>query len=282
MKQLGVHLGGSRDGLMEFGVEAAKLGIRTFQVHLSNPRRWELPDGTLLSEFLKEIRPILDSSENPNVTLVVHGPFVFSLAKSEQYSFIHKYLLECSRVMESLDLLPDDRVFIVTHVGSRPIGLGLKDVVGQLFKLCSSWQYYTAGHRSVLCLENDAGSNKGTKLGSVKFLKGLKTKLREFDRVSICWDTEHAFANGMDLSNRENVEDTLKYSSVVHLNSIPTYVTRGGHLDRHSDDLIADGQCVEDLLYVAKRCEELEIPMILERSKNIVLQDYSYIKEELR
>ena len=94
----------------------------------------------------------------------------------------------------------------------------------------------------------------------------------------MCWDTEHAFANGFDLSDISLVEETLQVSSVVHLNSVPLNVVRGGHLDRHSDTLIEDGQEVKSLIEIAKLCEQRGIPTILERDKDISLQDYHFVE----
>lgn len=278
MRYLGVHLGSSAEGL-EFGKTCVENGIRTFQMYFSNPRRWEKPESYAVRRFFVENLPRIRNSDKPNFNLVIHGPFGVSLAKYEQYQFISRYFLECSRLVEDLVFIEDlDTVNLVTHMGSRVVGKSLDDTLKHIRDLIMMWEYNTSGHKSVFCLENDAGSKKGTKLGSVKFLKKLLDVEQPLSRVKMCWDTEHAFANGFDLSDTSLVEDTLRVSSVVHLNSVPLNVVRGGHLDRHSDTLIEDGQEVKSLIEIAKLCEQRGIPMILERDKDISLQDYHFVE----
>lgn len=278
MRYLGVHLGSSEEGL-EFGKTCIENGVRTFQMYFSNPRRWERPNPSAVKRFFSENLSMIRDSDKPNFNLVIHGPFGVSLAKYEQYQFISRYFLECSCLVEDLSFIESqDTVNLVTHMGSRVVGKSLDDTLKHIRDLIMMWEYNTLGHKSVLCLENDAGSKKGTKLGSVKFLKKLLDMEQSLSRVKMCWDTEHAFANGFDLSDVSLVNDTLRVSSVVHLNSVPPNVVRGGHLDRHSETLIVDGQEVESLLRIAKLCEQRGIPMILERDKDISLQDYYFIE----
>ena len=105
-------------------------------------------------------------------------------------------------------------------------------------------------------------------MGSVKILEAV---IRNIDspRIRMCFDSEHAYANGMDLNNSKRLMQIADIIEVVHFNSIPSNVIQGGHLDRHSETLLEE--CKEGISYIMNVYNYLydgNRPFILERSSN--------------
>lgn len=238
------------------------------QFMLGNPKTYQVPDNSRYKEFLRSV----------SKGLILHGPFVTSLLKKTSTNHsINSF--RCIR--DSLILCKDVGVSrYVTHLGGREdLETDTIEVLTDNLRRIESTVDMT---KVILCLENDPGSSTGKKSGSVEnIIKALK--IIDNPNIRLCFDVEHAFANGELKNSISFIESVLDMSALVHLNSIPKYVSYGGHLDRHSDDAIIDShrEYVDVILYIAKRCEERGIPYILEREIDIANEDYKLISRYL-
>lgn len=127
-------------------------------------------------------------------------------------------------------------------------------------------------------LETDSGSKNGSCIGSLEFIaKALDT----FDsgHFGMCLDTEHLYARGIDMWNKESRTGVLtKYGyriQLVHLNSPDPEVGFGSHLDRHNTSFEDRPEwdhkgMIEDLI---------QYPLVLERrSLAVQEQDARFIR----
>lgn len=245
--------------------EGLKNGIKTFQVMCSSPQRFEPP------------RPdvIMASVSSPIEKLLVHGPYWANISKDMGESIVQGTFKYYKLLSQYLQLLGPGRSLMVTHVGSRGTS-SYENSVNYMKTWIEKWLKATESNSSILCLENDAGSRNGCKMGNLDLLSDI---VKEFNspRLGICIDTEHAYANGVKLSDLVNY---LQYTRAVHLNAIPSNVKFGEHLDRHSETLLRDskdGTLMELLAFVESIPNS--IPIVLERADTkIALQDVEYLR----
>ena len=232
------------------------------QIFLGSPRTFQVPR--------------IDYYSVPrNKNLIIHAPFVISLVKDCSYHYTKslKCLSELSQQCYKMGAK-----YIVTHIGgidkeqSRP-------AMEVMYNFCMDWLEATNNQDTILCLECSPGSKKGVAKGSLTFLYNFVSRLNH-PRIKICWDTEHSWANGFDL-NKKQSRFLLEsgHVAVVHLNSIRVDIERGSHLDRHSDNLIQDGQKIEELKFIYSLADKLLIPCVLERDPSIVQNDIDFLKK---
>lgn len=267
---VGFHVGGGLETFKEKLPLMYKEGYRLFQIFLSSPRSLGFPDLKKLKKFL-EIAP-------PGTTFIVHGPFCISLVSDpvgRVWQNTLRYYINASAACEYLGIRN-----IVTHIGSVSNGQGKKSGFYNLVNFCYKWLERTHGHKTILNLENSAGSKNGRRIGSVALLYNA-VKMIDHPRIRLCFDVEHAYANGFDIDDDAKIDKVLEYTNVVHLNAIPENVVKGGHLDRHSYTLIKESKNGPDeIVNIGKKAFLRNIPIILERrGDHILVEDFSYLAD---
>lgn len=232
------------------------------QIFISNPKRFQ-------------VNELLEYNIPTGRSLVVHAPFVVSLLKDDKDHYTKSLSCLCRLSAQCMNI---GAKYLVTHLG------GIKDkqtkpAMEVLYEFVMDWLDCTNNHETILCLECDAGSKTGKKKGSLTFLYNFVSRLNH-PRIKICYDNEHAFANGFDM-NKTQLDFLLESNTVavVHLNSIPNEVEIGRHLDRHTDTNIIDGQYSERVAYLYWKANSLGIPCILERNPDLVPRDLQYLEE---
>ena len=268
---LGLHVGGDEKALLGIPSLYAK-GFRVFQVFLS--------PADLIQRVDRERVVGFSASLPSDITLVAHAPYFMNLCTTgdlKHWQASLRYLVRAGQIASQIGVSR-----LVTHIGAISGSQSITTGYYALFNFCSQWLELTEGLDVILCLENDAGSNTGKKIGSLKLLYKVIKEMKH-PRIRMCFDTEHAYANGFDLSQEDILQKVLAISSVVHLNAIPSYVERGSHIDRHSETLIQDSKEGPDpILKIARGSLERELPMILERRELwFLFQDYAFVSETL-
>lgn len=270
---LGCHVSVTSKNLvsdLQYYKDEHKLDV--VQIFLGNSRSLKTPN----IEVTEQTLPI---------ETIVHTSYPVNLVSGFNRSLTRgtlDYLVSMSNLCDKLGIK-----HIVTHIGHVPPNSNIKESYQHLLEFLYSWEKRTKNHKTILCLENSSGSKNNRKLGDVSFVFKV---IREFSnnftrqsRVSMTFDTEHAYANSFDISNKSKIDFLLNHVSVVHLNSIPHNVEFGKHLDRHSGTLISDSKHgPESLLYIAKKCKEFNIPVILERDFELAKQDIVFIENRLK
>lgn len=248
VKKVGLHVSPSELK----GTELKDLGMRVFQICSQSPRQYTTPNLSFL-----------EGVDLEGCDLVIHSPFWVNLCKCPSEPIVKRtmgYCVDMSREMTKHNLK-----WFVVHIGGRG-DVEPRNSVKYIINFCLQWLYLTDGQDTILCLENDSGSKNYTKMGSVKILEHV-VKTVNSPRVRMCFDSEHAYANGFDLSNVERLRELAPIIEVVHFNSIPENVVRGKHLDRHSETYLRS--CKEGPYYIMNVYKELyngERPFILERN----------------
>lgn len=236
-----------------------------YQVFLGSPRRYLKPDATRLEGIEKDI--------------VVHSPYWVNMAKDstdENFKNTLSYSVAMARELQRVG-----QKYYVTHIGARYSDMSVGSSMNYIRNFCEMWLWNTKDTDVTLCLENDSGSKKGTKMGSIKV---LETIIRDIDnpRLRMTFDSEHAYANGFRLDNIERLRELSDIIAVVHFNSIPQMVGRGSHVDRHSETTFKD--CKNGFGYLYNVYEVLYDgvrPFIMELNEPFVQDNLEYLKNFL-
>lgn len=239
---------------------------KVFQVFIGSPRSLKVPSFTDLAILLKRY---------PHLEIVVHTPYVVNLCKNSgdtNYVATLGYTIAVAKELDKLGVK-----YLVTHIGGRPETMSIKESTVNLLGFCQKFLWSTMDCKIKLCLENDSGSKKGTKMGHLKVLDTVIRKINS-DRIRMTFDSEHAYAAGFDISSVGQLEQYKDIIEVVHWNAVPGQVEFGGHLDRHSTTSFYESKIdpisVYNVLYNGRR------PFIFEvESPVYVKSNLTYLKE---
>jgi endonuclease IV len=236
-----------------------------YQIFLGSPRRYEYPNASDLEGIDKDI--------------VVHCPYWTQLAREayeKAYISTLDYTVKLAHEMQKVG-----QKYIVIHVGARPSDMTIARGMDCIKGFCERWLFATMDTDVILCLENDSGSKKGTKMGSVKVLETVINDINS-TRVRMAFDTEHAYANGFDLSNTDRLKQIEPLVAVVHFNSIPDYVGRGSHVDRHTSTKFSESKNgIKYLHNVYRELYDGVRPFIMEIDENLAEENLEFLKQFL-
>lgn len=178
--------------------------------------------------------------KNIGIDLYVHAPFRLNPCDPKRLGWYLKNLRNCLSFADAVGAKG-----VVLHPGSR--GEETEDMAKTYLlefirRVKMKWE-------GLLLLETDAGSKKGTRVGSLDFLvkvcedwDGHPVRLADEPietSVKICLDTAHLYARGVDMWDN-TVRDALVMAGVydwvglVHLNVPDPEVGLGSSLDRHN------------------------------------------------
>ena len=179
---------------------AEELGCETIQIFSRNPRGWLAArlDSSDADEFKRRkkaagIFPVL-----------VHIPYLINLATPDE-RLAKKSMAAYIEDLERTNALGAE--YFVTHLGSHVgsgEGAGIEHFAGRLNTILKR-----ANPKCMILLENTAGS--GDSLGCrFEQIKRIIDAIEEKKKIGVCFDTEHAYGAGYDVSTKEGLEETLK------------------------------------------------------------------------
>ncbi|MBI2587631.1 deoxyribonuclease IV [Candidatus Amesbacteria bacterium] len=149
----------------------------------------------------------------------------------------------------------------IFHIGSHK-GQGLANCIDQIVQAVN-FILDSSPKGTKLILENAAGQG-GTIGENLQDLAQIIARVGDKPKISVCLDTQHAFAAGYNLDTiLDKFDHTigLKYLSVIHLNDSKTDF--GSHVDRHAN--LGDGKIgLGPLKKFATDPRLKTIPLILE------------------
>ena len=226
---VGLHIGGSYESLLE-SIQLYQQGYNHFQIMLGPGKSLKLDNVTI-----GNVKGILE--KYPDIIYHVHLALPVTAAGDKNdrpWKATLRYAVEASHHCNILGIRN-----MVLHTGSNPHGI--QSAYSNLMEFCWRFLMVTEGHNTVLCLENDVGSKKGTRMGHVPLLMKVVKEIGH-PRIRLCLDTNHAWGNNwkFDIENMNHVTKALEYTALVHLNSIPEECQKGGHVDRHSFTLLEE------------------------------------------
>jgi len=260
---LGVHV--STEGKIYEAVERAhQLGCNTMQIFSRNPQRWR--DNFLESKDTEEFKKRLDKFKIK--PLFIHIPYLINLASPNPRLYEASIEAYIEDILEARLLKAD---YIVTHMGSHKETseeAGIKRLIDALNIILEKTKNSPVG----IMLENTSGSGSwlGYKFSHQKeIIQGLKHK----ERISLCFDTAHAYLAGYDIATKDGLEGTLdeidklvgiNFIKLIHLNDAK------GELDSRHDrhEHIGKGNIgLEGIKMIINHPRLRNLPFILETPK---------------
>jgi deoxyribonuclease-4 len=257
---LGAHVS-TQGGVDNAPANGVKLGITAIQIFAKNQRQW-------VAKPLEE-----DSIARWHEQVKAQG---ITHAVSHASYLINLCAIEDEKLEKSINSLTDElqraEALGLSHVVFHP-GSHLKEGeewgIKTIAKSINEIHKRTKGFTAKLALENTAG--QGTNLGyTFEQLRGMIDGVKEAERLSVCFDTCHAFAAGYDLVGEEGYEKTfesfdeiigLDLLQVIHLND--TKKEHGSRRDRH--DQIGEGHLgLEPFRRLMHDSRFKDVPAILE------------------
>ncbi|NVM17084.1 MAG: deoxyribonuclease IV [Candidatus Lokiarchaeota archaeon] len=274
--RLGAHMSVSEGKHMAFH-RGRELKCEAIQIFIRNVRSWstkplnqkDIDDFLKTKEdFKEEIWPIIS-----------HNSYLINLASIDTEKLEKSYIAMLDELNKATQLGIE---YENMHPGVIPIsdkeeiskGEAFHQIATQLNKLMED----TQGSKVKILLETTAGQGKG--LGN-KFhhFKTIISKIKDKNRIGICFDTAHSFAAGYDFTTKKKYNEMwndfddiigLKYLFAFHLND--TEKELGSRVDRHTH--IGQGNIgKEPFGFLLNDDRFRDIPGILETPKGKVLKE---------
>lgn len=260
---------------------AADLGCECFQIFTRSPQGGKaapITDGT--AKNMREEMQRWNQTE-----FVVHTPYYINFGSTANNVFYGSVSIVRDELERASAL---GARFVMTHLGTfRDIGQekGMEKVIKGLDKVLDG---YKGSTEFLVEISAGAGAVIGDTFDELgEFAKALKGH-KGFG--GICFDTQHAFSSGYDLTSTKAVKKTfadfekqigLKYLRMSHIND--SKVELAGKRDRH--DHIGEGHIgvkgFEEFLAFWHRHEQKtkeEKPLILETEHDKVKADIKQLK----
>ena len=228
--KIGAHV--SAAGGFDKAVDRAeKIGAEAMQLFLSGPTTWRVKDRTD-----QEISAYRARVEETGIdTAFFHGVYLINLGSPNPEL--------CQKGVESLVHYQTEAHRIgckgtIFHVGSHK-GQGFETVLPQVVRAIHSVLEETP-EGPWLIIENSAGM--GQSIGSSWAEIGRVIQETGSDRVKVCLDTQHSFANGYNVADKDGLDETMEefhreigLERLVAVHANDSKCPLDGGLDRHEN-----------------------------------------------
>lgn len=269
MKRTGFHVS-IAGGLHRSFDNAAELGIDTFQIFLKNSTRWTAP-------ILSEDEILLFHrrwKKSADITVHAHTGYLVNLAGTGEN--LEKSVSLMKDEMDRADSLGIKK--IVLHPGSHMgegIDTGINGVSSALNRILSE-----RGSGVMILLETTAGQGKSVG-HRFEHIRDIISKIKQDERIGVCFDTCHVFAAGYDISEAEGYYKTLdEFDRIIGLKKLELFHVNdskkgcGTQVDRHEHiGLGYIGENAFKLLFYDTRFKDID--KILETPVDEVRDDHS-------
>lgn len=259
MVKMGSHVSFSDKGLLNAAEEAISYGSGTFMIYTGAPQNTRRKP--IETQYIEEGRKLM--GEHGIDEIIVHAPYIINLGsyKEDTFELAVRFLQEEIRRTDYLGVRN-----IVLHPGAYTD----KDAEYGIARIAEGLNEVLAGTSDTqvnIALETMAG--KGTEIGrSFEEIAQIIDKVKDNERLTVCFDTCHVHDAGYDLIN--DLDGVLeKFDQVVGLNRIAVLHLndsknpRGASKDRHAP--VGSGWIGFDAMQRVVQHEKLQrVPMILE------------------
>jgi deoxyribonuclease-4 len=252
-----------------------EVGCSTMQIFSRNPRGWTVKplDRDDIVEF-KRLREQYDISP-----VFVHANYLINLASTKPDLYqrsIEQFVIDLERT-EHLGA-----EYLVTHLGSAS-GQEPEWMIGRVADALNMAMKIHKPQATIL-LENTAGE-KGDVGYTFEQVSEVISRLRDKDKIGICYDTCHGFAAGYDIRTKQGVdavakkiEETVGLEKLkgMHLNDcLKDFSSR---VDRHWH--IGEGKIGEDgFKALLNHMAFKDVPKIMETPKETEEDDPRNMKK---
>lgn len=236
--RLGAHMSvaGGKYMALERGKE---LGCQAIQVFIRSVRSWSTKplDKKDIDDFLKKKEELKEEIW----PIISHNSYLINLASIDNEKLEKSY----SAMLD--ELIKADQLGIEyenIHPGVIPMSdkeeITKSEALNQIANQLNQLMVETSDSKVIILLETTAGQGKG--LGN-KFhhLATIIDKIKDKNRIGVCFDTAHSFAAGYDFTTKKKYNEMwnefddiigLKYLFAFHLND--TEKDLGSRVDRHT------------------------------------------------
>ncbi|MFX1392802.1 MAG: deoxyribonuclease IV [Promethearchaeota archaeon] len=235
--RLGAHMSVTGGKYMAL-VRGKELGCEAIQVFIRNVRSWStsILNQEEIDEFLKKRNELKDEIW----PIISHNSYLINLASTDKEKLLKSYnaMLDELTKADQLKLEYENM-----HPGVIPKdeeNLTKKEALNQIAEQLNKLIEATKTSKVRILLETTAG--QGTGLGH-KFhhIKEIIDKIKNKDRIGVCFDTSHSFAAGYDFTTKTKYNNMwnefddvigLNYLFAFHLNDSEKAL--GSRVDRHT------------------------------------------------
>jgi deoxyribonuclease-4 len=227
---LGAHVS-IAGGVGEALLRGRELGCDCIQIFTKSSRQWKARPYT--DDEVKAFKR--NRKETGIESIIAHDSYLLNLGAADEAlrkKSVAAFIDELQRC-EALDV-----PYLVTHPGSH-VGAGEDAGIKTIAKSIDEAHRACAGLRVQIALEITAG--QGTNLGyTFQQMARIFGAVKESERLRLCFDTEHAFAAGYDITTEDGYRRTfeeldkeigLKRIVAFHLND--SLKPLGSRVDRH-------------------------------------------------
>lgn len=266
---LGAHM--SVAGGLALALERGKsVDCEVIQIFSKNSNQWKAKPLTV-----QEIHAFKKMRDETKVfPALVHSSYLINLCtpKDEEWGkSIEAFYIEMERV-EALEM-----PYLILHPGAH-VGSGEEAGISRAAEALNLLHERAPGFKMKVLIELTAG--QGSCIGSrFEEVAAIFNRLKEPERVGVCFDTCHVFAAGYDLRTREQYEETMSaldrtvgLSRILafHLNDCKKEL--GCRVDRHEH--IGYGKMgVAPFSYLMNDPRFDGVPMVLETPKGKELKE---------
>ncbi|MQF99925.1 MAG: deoxyribonuclease IV [SAR202 cluster bacterium] len=259
-----MHIGGhvsTSGGIQKSIGRGVDIGAECIQIFASSPQSWAFKDFT--TSQIQEFHSAVES--NKMGPIFIHCIYLVNLGTPDETNLI-KSITALKNAMNAAGQIGARGV--VFHPGSHR-GAGFDAVVDQAVSAMQNVLDDTPEEISLI-IENSAGM--GQHIGSHFREIGKMISALDNDRVKVCLDTQHTFAAGYPITDKDGLEKTMEefdreigldHLSVVHANDSKTPFASG--IDRHENigqgfmgvngfEVIMKNKCFENVPFL------LEVP----------------------
>ena len=256
--KIGAHV--SASGKLEYALDrAADIGAEAVQIFLSGPQAWRVKEVTEKDAEAYRSKSMATGIE----PTFFHGVYLINLGTSNQENLV-KGIDSLVRYQTAAGMLGCKGT--IFHVGSQK-GAGFETVLPQVVR-----SFHEVLERTPegpwLIIENSAGM--GQSIGSSFAEIGRIVKEVGSDRVKVCLDTQHSFANGYNVATKDGLGDTVEefdrevgLDRLVAVHANDSKCPFMGGIDRHEN--IGEGYVgMEGFQAIVQHPAFSDVPFLLE------------------
>ena len=256
--KIGAHV--SASGQLKFALDrAAAIGAEAVQIFLSGPQRWRVKEASPEdAEAYKE-----RSAESGIAPTFFHGVYLVNLGTQNPENLEKGIdsLITYQRGAAAIDCRGT-----IFHVGSHR-GAGFETVLPQVVASCQR-VLEDSPEGPWLIIENSAGM--GQSIGASFAEIGRIIREVGSDRIKVCLDTQHSFANGYNVATKDGLDATMEefdrevgLDRLVAVHANDSKCPFQGGIDRH-ENIGAGYIGLEGFQVIMRHPAFADVPFLLE------------------
>ncbi len=207
-------------------LEGKKVDCNVIQIFTKSSRQWAAQPYSK-----EEIQNFLNNQKETEIaTVIAHDSYLLNLGSPDETlrkKSIRAFIDEMERC-ETLSI-----PHLVAHPGAH-VGMGEEEGVKTIARSLDEIHVACPDYHVKIALEITAG--QGSNLGyRFEQIRDIIDATKECDRLTVCFDTEHAFAAGYDIRTQEGYERTFsEFDEIIGLKLLAAFHLNDSKKEFHS------------------------------------------------